>query len=152
MFFCITYSAIHSFYCAFYFSYLLNSSFDGIIFLFSSSLLRFSHFCVLYPNSIKIFITNALNSLSDKLFVSVSLFIHFSRGFLLLFQVRTVSKSFHFLLTFCFYAFTVVTIYFKGCYYKKCPQLDYCPAFSGVRFDMDVSHNFPQGLLAALTL
>ena len=50
---------------------------------------------ILFPNSVSILITNALNSLSSKLFISV-LFVVFFRNFLLLFQLKQTPLYFHF--------------------------------------------------------
>ena len=75
---------------------LLNSSFPiGSFFIYSDYVLKIS-VCIfiLFSNSVDILIINALNSLSGKLFISVLLF--FSRGFLLLFQLRAVPLLFRF--------------------------------------------------------
>ena len=57
----------------FHFTYYILQS-DLVLFIFSSSLLRFSlHLSILFPNLVSILITVALSSLSGKLFISVSL-------------------------------------------------------------------------------
>ena len=62
----------------------------------SSSFLKLS-LCqsIIFPNSINIFITNALKSLSDKLFISVSLFF---QGFSLALSIESSFSAF----SFCF--------------------------------------------------
>ena len=64
-----------------------------IRYLFSSSLLKCS-LCtsILFPNSVNIFITNVLCSLSGKWFISISLF--FQGVSLALFQLRVVPLPF----------------------------------------------------------
>ena len=51
---------------------------DWFLFIFPSSLLKFS-LCssILFPNSLRSLITNALSSLSSKLFISLSLIVFF---------------------------------------------------------------------------
>ena len=75
---------------------LVVMSSDWFFFIFSSSLSKFS-LClfILFPSSVSILITNALNSLSGKLFISVSLVV-FVRGFLLLFRLKQTPLSSHF--------------------------------------------------------
>ena len=65
---------------------------DWVFVMFPSSLLKFS-LCsfILFSNSVNVFIANALNSVSDKLFVCL-----FSRDLLLLFPLRAVPLPFHF--------------------------------------------------------
>ena len=73
--------------------------FGLVLFIFSSSLLKCLLFTsILSPNSVNIFITNVLNSLSSKLFISVSLFI-FSCVFLAL-SIESSPSAFSFFLTF----------------------------------------------------
>ena len=73
--------------------------FDWVFFIFSSPLLKCSEFTsILFPNSVNIFITNVLNSLSGKLFISVSLFF---QGLSLALSGESHSSAFSFYLTFC---------------------------------------------------
>ena len=70
--------------------------YDWAFFIFSSSLLKIS-LCssIIYPNSVNILITNALNSVPLQM-VYFCFIIYFFRGFLLLFKLRAVPLPFHF--------------------------------------------------------
>ena len=71
---------------------------NSFLFIFSSSLLKFSLFpSVLFHNSVSFLITSALISLSYKLFISVSLFF---QGFSLAHSIEINSSVFSFCLTF----------------------------------------------------
>ena len=71
-----------------------------VLFIFSSSLLKCLLFTsILSPNSVNIFITNVLNSLSHKLVISVSV-LFFQFFFLLAVSVKNSSSAFSFCLTF----------------------------------------------------
>ena len=76
-----------------------NSVLTGSFSVFSNSSSKFS-LCssLLFPNSVSILTTNALNSLSNKLFISVS-FVVF-QGFSLVFQLRYIH-----LFSFCLWSF-----------------------------------------------
>ena len=79
-------------------SFIVFFSSDWFFFIFSNSLLKFS-LCssILFPNSISILITNALKSLTGKLFISVLLFF---QGFSLALSIEASSSVFSFYLTF----------------------------------------------------
>ena len=70
---------------AIFISVIVFLSFDWFFSIFSSSLLKFS-LCsyILFPNSVSVLITNALNFLSGKLFIFISLCIFFQVFFLAL--------------------------------------------------------------------
>ena len=75
----------------FSFQLLYNSVLTGSFSVFSNSSSKFS-LCssILFPNSVSILTTNALNSLSSKLFISVS-FVVF-QGFFLALSVEIYSS------------------------------------------------------------
>ena len=79
-------------------SHIHTTIYDWFFFIFSPSSLKFS-LCssIIFPNSVSILITNALNSLSDKLFISVLLFFP---GFSLVLSSKTNSSVFLFCSTF----------------------------------------------------
>ena len=63
---------------------------DWVFFIFPSSLLKLSLCsCILFSNSVNNFITNAFNSLSDKLF----LFYYFFQGFSLIISIESNSSA-----------------------------------------------------------
>ena len=76
MHFSVSFTLLFSPYSVFFISVLGFFIYDLSFFVFPSSLLKRS-VCtsILFPNSINVFITNALNSFSGKLFISLSLFI-----------------------------------------------------------------------------
>ena len=64
--------------CVLFIWVIVFFSSDWFLFIFPSSLLKFS-LCssILFPNSLRSLITNALSSLSSKLFISLSLVVFF---------------------------------------------------------------------------
>lgn len=80
----------------FFYSSIESFISEWVCFVFSSSLLKFS-LCtfILFPNSVSIIFSSALNSLSGNLFISVSLF--FFMVFLSLFRLRADPLPFHFI-------------------------------------------------------
>ena len=99
-FFFLYHLVCYSFLLVFIFSQPLNSSFPiGSFFICSGSLLKIS-VCIfiLFCNSVDIFIINALNSLSGKLFISVLFF--FPQGFSLAVSIESRSSAFSFCLAF----------------------------------------------------
>ena len=132
---------------------LLNSSFLIGSFLFSSFLLKYSLITsLIFPNSVNILIPNALNYLSGKLFISVSLFIFFQE-FSHACSIESSSSAFSFCLTFsasvnlsetATYCGLECVSYVGASLYRPCVP----SAFGGrAGFDVDASHIFPQGVL-----
>ena len=80
----------------FFISVIVFFSSHFYMYIFSISMLKCS-LCssILFLNSVHVFITTVLNSLSSKMFISVSLFVFF-RDFLLLFQLRPIPLASHF--------------------------------------------------------
>ena len=110
---------------------------------------------ILFPNSVRIFTSNVLNSLSGWLITSVSLFNF--QGFSPALSIESSSFAFSFYLTFSvstslgetvtyFVLEAVSSVGASSCRPSALP-------FGGRSgFDEDASHIFPQGVLAAITL
>ena len=128
-------------------------------FILSSSLLKFSPCSSTFPpNSVDILITNALNSLSGKLFISVSLWFSlllFKSFLLLLIEIN--SSVFSFCLTFPVKLGETVTYWgLEGVSSRNMCSLvgtKHVLCGFGGRFGSDVnrSHIFPQSVWAATT-
>ena len=113
---------------AFFFSVsLYSSALIGSFLKISSSLLKLSlYLSILFPNSVSVLSTNALNSLSGKLFISVSFFFFF-RNFLLLFPLKQTPLYFHFAYLFLYLlksGETIITVFLLWvcpCTVCRCP-------------------------------
>ena len=138
----------------FFISEIVLYIFDWIIFIISTSLLKWSTFILilfLYSFSI-IFITNFLNPVSGRLIISVSLFF---QVFSLALSIGSSSSAFIFYLTF------FVSMNFGETFiYCELEKVFLCGGVVSVfrlcvprnGFDVDTSHAFPQDVLASITL
>lgn len=102
---------------------------------------------ILFPNSVHILITNALTSLSDKLFVS----LFFPPGFSLVLSTANGSAFSFFFNFLCLYEFrwsSYLTWSWRGV-----PAQTVCSCLWWESYiDMDASHIFSQGILEGITL